>query len=42
MCTNINITKVQIFHTDRGNEFENKVIDEVLKGFNIQHSLNKK
>ncbi|MEG2417069.1 MAG: hypothetical protein RSB12_06380 [Peptostreptococcaceae bacterium] len=38
MNTNVNLSKVQIFHTDRGNEFENKVIDEVLKGFNIQRS----
>ncbi|MEG1286317.1 MAG: IS3 family transposase [Romboutsia sp.] len=42
MNTNVNLSKVQIFHTDRGNEFKNKVIDEVLKGFNIQRSLSKK
>lgn len=42
MNTNINLSKVKIFHTDRGNEFKNKLIDEVLKGFNIERSLSKK
>lgn len=42
MNTNINLTKVKIFHTDRGNEFKNKVIDEVLEAFEIQRSLSKK
>ncbi len=42
MSTNINLTKVKIFHTDRGNEFKNKIIDEVLKAFNIKCSLSNK
>lgn len=42
MNTNINLSKVKIFHTDRGNEFKNKFIDEVLKGFDIERSLSKK
>ena len=42
MNTNINLAKVKIFHTDRGNEFKNKIIDEVLHTFNIERSLSKK
>jgi transposase InsO family protein len=42
MSTNINLSKVKIFHTDRGNEFKNKIIDEVLEAFKIQRSLSKK
>ena len=42
MKSNINLSKVKIFHTDRGNEFKNKVIDEVLKAFEIERSLSKK
>lgn len=41
MSTNINLTKVKIFHTDRGNEFKNKIIDEVLQAFKIKRSLSK-
>lgn len=40
--TNCNLSKVSIFHTDRGNEFKNKLIDEVLETFGIQRSLSKK
>ena len=36
------LDKVEIFHTDRGNEFNNKVIDEVLTTFEIKRSLCKK
>ena len=42
MNSNINLSKVKIFHTDRGNEFKNKVIDEVLNAFDIKRSLSKK
>lgn len=42
MNTNINLTKVKIFHTDRGSEFKNKIINEVLEAFKIQRSLSKK
>lgn len=31
-----------LFHTDRGNEFKNKIIDEVLDTFKIKHSLSMK
>jgi len=34
--------KVKIFHTDRGMEFRNNKIDEILKTFNIERSLSKK
>ena len=42
MNSNISLTNVKIFHTDRGNEFKNKIIDDVLKTFNIKWSLSKK
>lgn len=33
---------VNIFHTDRGREFDNQLIDEVLQGFGINRSLSHK
>ena len=36
------LDKVSIFHTDRGNEFKNQLIENVLKTFNITRSLSKK
>ena len=33
---------LNIFHTDRGKEFKNKSIDNMLKTFNIKRSLSKK
>lgn len=33
---------IEIFHTDRGNEFKNKAIDEMLETFSIQRSLSHK
>lgn len=39
---NYNLYDIQIFHTDRGNEFKNKAIDELLETFNIKRSLSKK
>jgi putative transposase len=39
---NTNLNNVSIFHTDRGSEFKNKVIDELLNTFNIKRSLSKK
>ncbi|BEP29269.1 hypothetical protein HLPR_16000 [Helicovermis profundi] len=33
---------IEIFHTDRGSEFKNKLLDEVLLNFNIKRSLSKK
>ena len=38
----VNLSKVEIFHTDRGNEFKNKLIDNVLETFNIKRSLSHK
>ena len=38
----INLSKVSIFHTDRGNEFNNKLLDELLETFNIERSLSNK
>lgn len=34
--------EIQILHTDRGNEFKNKAIDELLTTFEIKRSLSKK
>ena len=33
---------VNFFHTDRGREFDNKLIDDVLEGFRIKRSLSHK
>ena len=33
---------VDIFHSDRGKEFDNKIIDDVLVNFNIHRSLSNK
>jgi putative transposase len=39
---NANLENINVFHTDRGNEFKNKVIDETLETFNIKRSLSMK
>lgn len=39
---NTNLKNIQIFHTDRGNEFKNKLLDEILETFHIQRSLSMK
>lgn len=36
------LDSITLFHTDRGNEFKNKVIDEVLDTFKIKRSLSMK
>ena len=36
------LNKIEIFHTDRGNEFKNNIIDEVLATFKIDRSLSAK
>ena len=36
------MSNINIFDTDRGNEFKNKIIDDVLTTFNIDRSLSKK
>lgn len=37
-----NLKNIQIFHTDRGNEFKNKLIDDTLETFEIKRSLSMK
>ncbi|GAU78238.1 mobile element protein [Fusibacter sp. 3D3] len=39
---NVNLNNISIFHTDRGSEFKNNVIEGLIKNFNIQRSLSKK
>jgi transposase InsO family protein len=39
---NYPLTQLNIFHTDRGNEFKNKIIDDLLIAFEIKKSLSKK
>lgn len=36
------LNRIQMFHTDRGSEFNNQVIDEVLDAFHISRSLSLK
>jgi transposase InsO family protein len=36
------LRKIQLFHTDRGSEFKNQIIDEILKAFGIERSLSAK
>lgn len=35
------MNKIQIFHTDRGKEFDNKIIEEILETFEITRSLSR-
>ena len=37
-----NLNSIQLFYTDRGNEFKNKIIDDLLEVFNIKRSLSMK
>ncbi|AKS69425.1 hypothetical protein RN70_07940 [Staphylococcus schleiferi] len=39
---NHNLEQIELFHTDRGKKFDNKLIDEVLKTFKIRRSLSTK
>ena len=36
------LLEIKIFHTDRGNEFKNKLIDEAINVFEIERSLSNK
>ncbi len=36
------LDRIKLFHTDRGNEFKNKLIDEALETFHIKRSLSAK
>lgn len=42
LSSSVNLSKVKIFHTDRGNEFKNKPIDELIDTFEITRSLSNK
>ena len=33
------LRNIQIFHTDRGSEFQNRIIDQIVKTFEMQRSL---
>ncbi len=37
-----NLNRLELFHTDRGSEFKNKLIDEALEAFDIERSLSAK
>lgn len=37
-----NLHQIQLFHTDRGSEFKNELIDEVIRIFGIKRSLSMK
>lgn len=36
------LSQIKIFHTDRGNEFKNQAINEILEAFQIERSLSMK
>lgn len=42
MKSNRKLSDISIFHTDRGSEFKNKAIDNILNAFNIERSLSRK
>lgn len=37
-----NLSEIHIFHTDQGNEFKNKTIEELLQTFHMERSLSHK
>ncbi len=37
-----NLSDIHIFHTDRGNEFKNRMVEEILETFEIERSLSHK
>lgn len=39
LSNSVNLSKVKIFHTDKDNEFKNKIIDEIIHAFKITCSL---
>lgn len=39
---NKSLDKIRIFHTDRGSEFKNNIIDDLLSTFKVTRSLSKK
>jgi len=38
----IDLRSVDIFHTDRGSEFKNEIIDSILHAFGVKRSLSAK
>jgi len=36
------LRQIEVFHTDRGSEFKNQVIEQILEGFGIERSLSAK
>lgn len=38
----VRLDRIQMFHTDRGKEFDNKLISDALKTFGVKRSLSKK
>ena len=42
MTVSDSLEKINIFHTDRGNEFKNQLIEETLEAFDITRSLSRK
>ena len=41
MSTNIALNKIRLFHTDRGKEFDNRLITNILEAFKIDRSLSR-
>lgn len=41
MSVDISLDNIRLFHTDRGKEFDNRVIDDLLKSFDIKRSLSR-
>lgn len=42
LSSRVDLSKVKIFHTDRGNELKNQLIDELIDAFEITRSLSHK
>ena len=42
MTVSGSLEKISVFHTDRGNEFKNQLIEETLEAFDITRSLSSK
>jgi transposase InsO family protein len=38
----IDLRKIRIFHTDRGSEFKNSIVDELMNVFGIERSLSRR
>jgi len=39
ISSNIDLSRIRLFHTDRGKEFDNGYIDQLLQAYDIQRSL---